>query len=164
MNKHLLLAETDDIEQECLSRHAVWQRNDLAQAQQDWLAEEVPVAPVYNGISHVVMMATPKDLAAFAIGFSVRRHHCLPDDIYDIRQQPACNGIEVHVELSSRRFMQLKEKRRSTAGRTGCGVCGVEQLQEVAQPIAPLPFTQRFDLALLDRALAQLQEVQTVGN
>ena len=40
----------------------------------------------------------------------------------------------------------------------------VEQLQEVAQPIAPLPFTQRFDLALLDRALAQLQEVQTVGN
>lgn len=44
MNKHLLLAETDDIEQECLSRHAVWQRNDLAQAQQDWLAEEVPVA------------------------------------------------------------------------------------------------------------------------
>ncbi|OQV64639.1 hypothetical protein AK51_28010 [Serratia nematodiphila DZ0503SBS1] len=69
MNKHLLLAETDDIEQACLSRHAVWQRNDLAQAQQDWLAEEVPVALVYNGISHVVMMATPKDLAAFAIGF-----------------------------------------------------------------------------------------------
>lgn len=71
MNKHLLLAETDDIEQACLSRHAVWQRTDLAQAQQDWLAEEVPVALVYNGISHVVMMATPKDLAAFAIGFSL---------------------------------------------------------------------------------------------
>ena len=71
MNKHLLLAETDDIKQECLTRHAVWQRNDLAQAQQDWLAEEVPVALVYNGISHVVMMATPKDLAAFAIGFSL---------------------------------------------------------------------------------------------
>ncbi|WP_232096383.1 formate dehydrogenase accessory sulfurtransferase FdhD, partial [Serratia ureilytica] len=117
MNKHLLLAETDDIEQACLSRHAVWQRTDLAQAQQDWLAEEVPVALVYNGISHVVMMATPKDLAAFAIGFSLSEGIITsPDDIYDIRQQPACNGIEVHVELSSRRFMQLKEKRRPRAG------------------------------------------------
>ena len=58
--------------------------------------------------------------------------------------------------------MQLKEKRRS--GRPHrLRRLRVEQLQEVAQPIAPLPFTQRFDLALLDRALAQLQEVQTVG-
>ena len=81
------------------------------------------------------MMATPKDLAAFAIGFAVRRHHCLPDDIYDIRQQPACNGIEVHVELSSRRFMQLKEKRRSRRPHR-LRRLRVEQLQEVAQPIA----------------------------
>lgn len=71
MNKHLILDEPGDADSACLSRHAVWQRNDLAQAQQDWLAEEVPVALVYNGISHVVMMATPKDLAAFAIGFSL---------------------------------------------------------------------------------------------
>lgn len=135
MNKHLLFAETDDIKQECLSRHAVWQRTDLAQAQQDWLAEEVPVALVYNGISHVVMMATPKDLAAFAIGFSLSEGIIAsPDDIYDIRQQPACNGIEVHVELSSRRFMQLKEKRRSLAGRTGCGVCGWNSCRRLLSP------------------------------
>lgn len=50
---------------------SVWQRDALQQAQPDWLAEEVPVALVYNGISHVVMMATPKDLAAFAVGFSL---------------------------------------------------------------------------------------------
>ncbi|VVA50897.1 formate dehydrogenase accessory protein [Serratia ficaria] len=164
MNKHLLLNEPGDVEQQCLSQHPVWQRNELAQTQQDWLAEEVPVALVYNGISHVVMMATPKDLAAFAIGFSLSEGIIdSPDDVYDIRQQPACNGIEVHVELSSRRFMQLKEKRRSLAGRTGCGVCGVEQLQEVTRPIAPLPFTQHFDLSMLDRGLSQLKNVQTVG-
>ena len=49
----------------------VWQRDALAEAQTDWLADEVPVALVYNGISHVVMMSTPKDLEAFAIGFSL---------------------------------------------------------------------------------------------
>ncbi|MEW7000780.1 formate dehydrogenase accessory sulfurtransferase FdhD [Serratia ureilytica] len=75
----------------------------------------MPVALVYNGISHVVMMATPKIWRPSPSVFAVRRHHRLPDDIYDIRQQPACNGIEVHVELSSRRFMQLK--RSAAAGR-----------------------------------------------
>lgn len=164
MNKYLLLNEHGDAEQPCLSQHRVWQRNDLAQPQLDWLAEEVPVALVYNGISHVVMMATPKDLAAFAIGFSLSEGIiAFPDDIYDIWQQPVCNGIEVHVELSSRRLMQLKARRRSLAGRTGCGICGVEQLQDTTRPIPLLPFTRRFALAMLDRGVTQLKNVQTVG-
>lgn len=164
MNKNLTFIEPGDAEHQCLSQYPVRQRNHLAQVQQDWLAEEVPVALVYNGISHVVMMATPKDLVAFAIGFSLSEGIIASaDDIYDIHQQPACNGIQIHVELSSRRFMQLKHKRRSLAGPTGCGICGVEQLQEVTRPIPPLPFTQHVDLRVLDRGLAQLKALQTVG-
>jgi formate dehydrogenase accessory protein FdhD len=56
----------------------------------------------------------------------------------------ACNGLEVQIELSSRRFMGLKERRRALAGRTGCGVCGVEQLNDIGKPVQPLPFTQTF--------------------
>lgn len=142
----------------------VWQRDSLQTAKEDWLADEVPVALVYNGISHVVMMATPKDLEAFAIGFSLSEGIiAAPGDIYGIDIQPSCGGLEVQVELSSRRFMGLKEQRRAMAGRTGCGVCGVEQLAEIGKPVQPLPFTQTFALDRLDVALAQLKSYQPVG-
>ena len=130
----------------------------------DFLAEEVPVALVYNGISHVVMMASPKDLELFAIGFSLSEgiiEH--PQEIYGMDVVKACNGLEVQIELSSRRFMGLKERRRALAGRTGCGVCGVEQLNDIGKPVAPLPFTQTFTLAHLDHALEHLNDVQPVG-
>lgn len=142
----------------------LWQRHDLQQAKEDWLAEEVPVALVYNGISHVVMMASPKDLELFALGFSLSEGIIeSPADIYGIDVSQVCNGLEVQIELSSRRFMGLKERRRSLAGRTGCGVCGVEQLNDIGRPITPLPFTQTFDLNNLDAALNQMREFQPVG-
>ena len=144
---------------------APWKRDDLQHPQSDELAEEVPVALVYNGISHVVMMASPTDLQRFAVGFSLsegiienRR------EIYGMEVVPACNGLEVQIELSSRRFMGLKERRRALAGRTGCGVCGVEQLNDIGKPVQPLPFTQTFSLGNLDRALEQLRDVQPIGH
>lgn len=136
----------------------------ITHATPDFLAEEVPVALVYNGISHVVMMASPKDLELFAIGFSLSEgiiDH--PQEIYGMDVVKACNGLEVQIELSSRRFMRLKERRRALAGRTGCGVCGVEQLNDIGKPVTPLPFTQTFNLANLDKALEHLNDVQPIG-
>ena len=136
----------------------------IAHATPDYLAEEVPVALVYNGISHVVMMASPKDLELFATGFSLSEgiiEH--PQEIYGMDVVQACNGLEVQIELSSRRFMGLKERRRALAGRTGCGVCGVEQLNDIGKPVVPLPFTQTFNLAHLDHALEHLNDVQPIG-
>ena len=143
----------------------VQQRGQLHTSQSDWVAEEVPVALVYNGISHVVMMASPKDFEAFALGFSLSEGIIrTPQDIYGMDVVPACNGVEVQIELSSRCFMSLKERRRSMAGRTGCGVCGVEQITDVVRPIEPLPFTQTFDLENFDNALGQLRSVQHIGD
>ncbi|CAM3652604.1 formate dehydrogenase accessory sulfurtransferase FdhD [Xenorhabdus thuongxuanensis] len=131
----------------------------------DWVAKEVPVALVYNGISHVVMMASPKDLDHFAIGFSLsERIITSAQEIRGIDSIVSCHGgIELHIELSSRRFAGLKERRRTMAGRTGCGICGTEQLAEIFRPITPLPFTQTFSLSHLDTALAQLPHVQEIG-
>jgi FdhD protein len=101
---------------------SLWKREDLQHPQPDELAEEVPVALVYNGISHVVMMATPKDLEQFAVGFSLSEgiieHR---REIFGMDVVSVCNGLEVQIELSSRRFMGLKARRRALAGRTGCG-------------------------------------------
>ncbi len=164
MNKISSPQDTDPAAIAGLRQCPVRQRGQLSQSEPDWLAEEVPVALVYNGISHVVMMATPKELEQFALGFSLSEgiiDH--PAEIYGMDVMPACNGMEVHIELSSRRFMALKEHRRAMAGRTGCGVCGVEQLDEIAKPISPLPFTQTWPLERLDQALAQLKSVQPIG-
>ncbi len=143
---------------------SLWKREDLQHPQPDELAEEVPVALVYNGISHVVMMASPKDLEQFAVGFSLSEgiieHR---REIFGMDVVAVCNGLEVQIELSSRRFMGLKARRRALAGRTGCGVCGVEQLNDIGKPVQPLPFTQSFDLANLDQALAHLNDFQPVG-
>lgn len=144
---------------------SVQQKNNFGTPVDDWVAEEIPVALVFNGISHVVMMATPKDLEDFAVGFALSEGIIQSgDEIRGIDIVQGCNrGIEVHVELSSRRFMGLKERRRNLAGRTGCGICGTEQLDEIFKPIPPLPFTQTFSLSYLDNALHELKKVQEIG-
>ena len=146
------------------AERTVFRRPQIMQPTQDILAVEVPVALVYNGISHVVMMASPKDLEYFALGFSLSEGIIeSPRDIFGMDVVPSCNGLEVQIELSSRRFMGLKERRRALAGRTGCGVCGVEQLNDIGKPVQPLPFTQTFDLNKLDDALRHLNDFQPVG-
>ncbi|WP_431224345.1 formate dehydrogenase accessory sulfurtransferase FdhD [Serratia sp. L9] len=164
MNKFNQEQTLNETELTGLIKAPVYQRGQLDTAQHDWLAQEVPVALVYNGISHVVMMCTPKDLEAFALGFSLSEGIIeSPQDIYSIETNPTCNGLEVQIELSSRRFTGLKERRRAMAGRTGCGVCGIEQLADIFRPVTPLPFTQNFSLSNLDHALGQLRQIQNVG-
>lgn len=104
----------------------------------DMVSNEVPVALVFNGISHTVMMATPRDLEALALGFSLSEgiiedaRECYGVEVVHIGAEEATNGLtaacEVRLEISSRQFLKLKERRRTLAGRTGCGVCGVESL------------------------------------
>ena len=96
------------------------------------IAEETPIALIYNGISHVVMMGTPSDLEDFAIGFSITEGLVNEvSDIYFIQTKEQDNGIELNIEISSECFSKLKEIRRNLTGRTGCGLCGAESLSQV---------------------------------
>ena len=101
----------------------------------DWVSEEVPIALEFNGISHAVMLATPCDLEDFALGFGLSEGIFEdPAELYGCELNPTGLGIILRMEVSSRSFASLKNRRRTLAGRTGCGVCGTESLANVRRP------------------------------
>jgi len=105
----------------------------------DAVAEETPVALVYDGVPHVVMMASPQDLEDFALGFGLTEGLLeRADELYGVEVQPDPAGMRVEMEVSSACFARLKDKRRSMAGRTGCGLCGTESLEQVEPPLRAL--------------------------
>jgi FdhD protein len=142
----------------------------------DAIAAEVPVALVFNGISHAVMMCSPQNLEAFALGFALSEGHIdQPADCYGIEVQPlaACGsdpeapGISVEMQIASRCFARLKEKRRALTGRTGCGICGIDSMDAldlVPQPLPPLAdWASGLGLAALQTAFAQLPAMQLLN-
>ncbi|NML28450.1 formate dehydrogenase accessory sulfurtransferase FdhD [Zoogloea dura] len=126
-------------------------------ADTDQLIEEIPVALVYNGISHAVLLATPADLEDLALGFSLSEGILASRaELYDAEQVPGSRGIELHLEISSERFAGLKARRRNLAGRTGCGLCGVESLDALARPHPHLPSHAPVPIAAAFAGLAAL--------
>ncbi|HSH54234.1 MAG TPA: formate dehydrogenase accessory sulfurtransferase FdhD [Methylotenera sp.] len=118
---------TEAANEYAVTRHS----KDGVDAKTDVIAEEVPIAMVYNGISHVVMLATPQDLEDFALGFSLTEGILDgPSDLYGVEIVPQVQGIELHLEVASSCFQRLKEARRNMTGRTGCGLCGSESLEQ----------------------------------
>lgn len=103
---------------------------------EDVVAEEIPVAMVYNGISHAVMMATPVDLEDFALGFSLTETIVQNlDEIYELELDYGPDGVTVEMTIATERLFALKEQRRNMAGRTGCGLCGTESLAHAIRKI-----------------------------
>lgn len=124
----------------------------------DTVPEEVPVALSYNGISHAVMLASPADLEDFALGFSLSEGIlAAPSELYDLELEVDEKGVVVRMRIAEERFAALKGRRRALAGRTGCGLCGVESLDQVARALAPLPDGPVFPAAALQHALANLR-------
>lgn len=125
------------------------------------IASEVPVAFEYNGISHAVMLATPADLHDFAVGFSLSEGIARPSQCYGVEVRESAAGITLAIEIASAAFALLKQHRRTLAGRTGCGICGAESLEQVLRPLADLSAcVPRIDPAALARAYAHLAEAQ----
>ena len=139
-------------------------RDGQASSAQDVLAVEVPVALEYNGISHVVMLASPGDLEDFALGFSLSEGIIADaSELYECEAEATPEGWLVHLRITAERFMALKERRRTLAGRTGCGLCGTESLSQVSRCAMPVTHRHRFsDVHLLDgmRAMQALQPMQ----
>jgi FdhD protein len=132
----------------------------------DSVAAEVPVALVYNGISHVGMMCSPADLKDFALGFSLSEGIVQrPEEIYEtglVAAEPAdlSAGVEIRMAITTQRSVQLKQRHRNLAGRTGCGLCGAQSLQHAVRPIQPVPVLPPPTPKAVETAVQQLVDKQ----
>jgi FdhD protein len=129
----------------------------------DWVAVEVPVALEFNGIAHAVMLATPTDLPDFALGFALSEGILLGrGELYGIEEEYAPEGITLKLEVASAAFARLKERRRSMAGRTGCGLCGTESLAHVARTLPALPPGPSLSKSAVARGMRELASLQVL--
>ena len=122
----------------------------------DRVAEELPVALVFNGISHAVMMVTPRELQPFAMGFALTEGLVAQaSDIFDIEVHDHGRSFEAQITIASQEFVQLKQQRRSMAGRSGCGVCGIESIELLDLKPARIDAAPLHDATRLQPAIAR---------
>ena len=139
-------------------RAGVWSRAD------DELAEEVPVALEFNCVSHAVMLATPTDIAEFALGFSLSEGMIASaSEFYGVEIEETAAGITAHIDIASGAFARLKERRRNMSGRTGCGLCGIESLTQAVRPLSCLTPTLALSAGAIRRALAGVKQLQPLN-
>ncbi|HJU70816.1 MAG TPA: formate dehydrogenase accessory sulfurtransferase FdhD [Paucimonas sp.] len=137
-----------------------WQGNTRKRCE-DMVAVETPVALEYNGISHAVMLASPEYLDDFALGFSLSEGIlAAPSELFDCDVAIVEQGIRVQMQIAAQRFMALKEHRRNLTGRTGCGLCGTETLQQAIRQPPPVACTATFSAAAIHAGIMAMQTRQ----
>ena len=100
---------------------------------------EVPVALEFNGLSYAVMMATPQDLEDFATGFALNEGLAShPSDVTDLAVAEVAQGWIVRASLSGLGIDKLTDRVRRRVAESSCGLCGIENLAEVARPLPPV--------------------------
>lgn len=114
-------------------------RDGQHEQRQDYIAEEVPISLIYNGVPHVVMLATPTNLEEFALGFSITEGIIKsPQELLSARVYNRSNGIEVQIKIPEQRFQCMSDKGRNLTGRTGCGLCGASTLKQAIRQPSPV--------------------------
>lgn len=131
----------------------------------DPVIEEAPVAFFYNNQPHVVMLATPQDLADFALGFSLTEGIIAePDELAFIEEYHREEGVELWLRIPNHRFQRLSETERNLTGRTGCGLCGAATLSQAVKHPAPVGTSVTVAVSDLRNALKSLETRQTLNN
>jgi FdhD protein len=131
----------------------------------DAVAEEIPVAFVYNGRPHAVMMATPADYEDFALGFSLSEaiiEHA--EQCEKVEKIEALAGIELQIAIPAHRAARIEERARELTGRSGCGLCGTPTLDAAVRHPAPVEQGAIIDEHALRRALTALGGRQALNS
>ena len=141
----------------------VWRNGDFADSDRT-VPEETPVAFTYNGTSQAVMMATPHDLEDFAFGFSLTEGIVSSvDEIESLDVVESEIGVELRMWLAAPRQEALSARRRQLAGPTGCGLCGIESLDEARRPPPVVSGGERFTPREIMQAMESIAAAQPLN-
>ena len=130
----------------------------------DQVAEEMPVALVYHGVPHVVMLATPANLEDFAVGFTLSEGLVgKPEEIRSVEVTEGPEAADVRVTVAWERFSELLQRRRNLTGRTGCGLCGAETPEDAIRELPRVGPGPTVSTAGLHEAIEQLGSMQPIN-
>jgi len=135
----------------------------LASLATEMVAEETPVTLAYNGVSHAVMMASPVDLEDFAVGFSLTEgliSHA--DAVTAVTVVRYSRGIELQIETSAK--VASDARRRRLSGRSGCGICGMADVEEVLRELPHVNSDTCFTVTAISRAVRELGAQQPLND
>lgn len=133
------------------------------------LVEEIPLSLSINDIAYAVIMITPVNVEEFALGYALSegliQHQ---QDVRDIDIQPHnssqnIDGIHINLIISSRRFSEFKSKRKIHLGASGCGLCGIESLDQAFPSLMPLEPSKCLSAELLGDLRSRLNQAQQLG-
>jgi FdhD protein len=128
------------------------------------IPSEVPVNLVYGGIPFAVMMTTPSDLEDFAVGFSLTEGVIRgPTDIRGIRVEPDEQGVRLAIELAPDRLHEHLARKRALSGRTGCGICGIDDLAAISRARQAAGEAPEIALSAIRKALTLLEGEQALN-
>ncbi|OYV51456.1 MAG: sulfurtransferase FdhD [Acidocella sp. 20-58-15] len=129
------------------------------------LPEETAVVLTYDRVSFAVMMATPADLRDFAIGFSLSEGIIKNlSDITELDIVPLEMGIECRMTLTASKRDALQTRRRKITGPVGCGLCGIDTLEQAVRPAQQITSEVCIPAARLSDAVARMARLQTINH
>ncbi len=142
---------------------SIWRRNGVADGTRI-IPQETAIGFTYEGGSYAVMMATPQNLEDFAVGFTVTEGLAAsPADIHQLDIVEHAAGIELRMWLTEPHAAALNERRRHLAGPTGCGLCGIESLDEAVRRPPRVRQGDTFTPAEIMRAIEALAPRQELN-
>ena len=155
------MAESRQRGQGVAERAVVQVQGGVAEPMRDQLAEEVPVAVHVDGAPFAVMMLSAGDLEDFAYGFALTERGIAPGDIVGVAIRELLEGIE--LDIRTRHPAAVASKPRAMPGRSGCGICGSRELEDVLK--APAPVAPGFPLSasVIEAAMAALASHQPLN-
>ncbi|MCC3861800.1 formate dehydrogenase accessory sulfurtransferase FdhD [Pseudemcibacter aquimaris] len=125
------------------------------------LSDEVPVVLEYNCVTFAVMMASPTDLVDYSYGFSLTEGIIeKPSDVIYAQIKDAPKGKVAAIEINAHAFHRLETYNRTLSGRTGCGLCGVEKLDQAIKPLDKVVSDTKISPATIHEAMQKLKSEQ----